>query len=158
MRLGLPGPAPGAPSSPPSVTRTLAVCVGRVIRASGNTFPHRCVVVSWWQHGHVGILVQRVLTIAFAGLAVVVLVAAVAMVGERLWRVMRGHSAMATVVDVKIEHGEEQSLLYVPVVDFVTRDGQRYTGVVLKDPLGRKPRIGRRVRVIYRPRNPAWVT
>jgi hypothetical protein len=106
----------------------------------------------------VGVLLPRVLTIAVTGLAVVGLVAALAMVGERLWRVLRGHTAIATVVDVKIEHGEEQHLLYVPVVDFVTRDGQRLTGVALKDALGRNPRIGRRVRIIYRPRNPAWAT
>jgi hypothetical protein len=106
----------------------------------------------------VGVLFLRVLTIAFAGLAVVVLVAAMAMVGERLWRVLRGHTAIATVVDVKIEYGEEQSLLYVPVVDFVARDGQRHTGVALRDSLGRNPRIGRRVRIIYRPRNPVWAT
>jgi hypothetical protein len=106
----------------------------------------------------VEVIVPRVFAAAMAALGVFGLTAALVMLGQRLWRVLRGHTAMATVVDVETEFDAERKPLYALVVDFATRDGQRHTGVVLKDELGRKPRIGRRVRVIYRPGDPGWAT
>lgn len=100
-------------------------------------------------------LSPRVLAIAVMVLAAWGVAGWIGILAHRLWRVMRGHTAIATVVEVISEQpwGRRK---YIPVVEFVTRDGQRRTGVSLKDALNRKPRIGERVRIIYSPRNPRW--
>lgn len=101
-------------------------------------------------------LTPRVLTIALAVLAAVGAAVGIGMLAHRLWRVIRGHTTIATVVDVEVISGPQRRTQYIPVVEFVTREGQRRTSVSLKDALGRKPPIGKRVRIIYSPRNPRW--
>jgi hypothetical protein len=101
-------------------------------------------------------LTPRVVTIGFVVLAAFGAVAGISALAHRLWHVMRGNTAIATVVDIEVSSGPQRRTQYIPVVEFVTQDGQRRTCVSLKDALSRKPRIGQRVRIIYSPRNPRW--
>lgn len=79
---------------------------------------------------------------------------------QRIWLRLRGNVARATIVDVEVMElsSDEGGSIYMPIVDYTTRAGERVRAARLRDPDPSFPGIGARVTVVYRPDDPSWVT
>ncbi|OHV31900.1 MULTISPECIES: DUF3592 domain-containing protein [Pseudofrankia] len=79
---------------------------------------------------------------------------------QRLWLRFAGHTALATIVDFEVieRDSDDGGSIYTPIVDYTTRAGEQVRAAALRSPDTSFPGIGAKVRVVYRPGDPTWVT
>ncbi|ONH32654.1 DUF3592 domain-containing protein [Pseudofrankia asymbiotica] len=79
---------------------------------------------------------------------------------QRIWLRFAGHTALATIVDCEVTESdaEDGGSIFTPIVDYTTRAGEQLRAVTLRSSDAAFLGIGAKIRVVYRPRDPTWVT